>query len=274
MMKSNALHYECSGSGDDVLLIHGWGSSSRMWASTMKVLAHHVRLWAIDLSGFGLSSPTQGESSIDRHAAEVIDFCQLHNVKPKAIIGHSMGGMVTLKAALAKPELAERLVLVCPYVAGHLGFRGLYPFFRRLKTNGFINRLEVGEKIARSEAVGNLMLTLRFRGQQTIGQQIVGDLQRMDWQTGIHDLRSMAHTQMGDGLTKIQQPTLVVVGGRDTTVSPHEGRRLAEKLPNAHLIEFPQARHRVMDEELMQFCELLRPFLISETPPQDVKAVL
>src|SRR5262245_24121570 len=114
------LYYECTGNGPDVLLIHGWASSGRMWKRLVHDLSHALRFWSLDLIGFGSStiSPDALGLSIEQHTATVIDFCEQKNIRPKVVMGHSMGGMIALKLALIRPDLVGSLVLASPAVTG------------------------------------------------------------------------------------------------------------------------------------------------------------
>ena len=117
------LHYTCIGTGADVLLVHGWASSGRMWLELMRTLGHQYRFWAVDLCGFGESSLPDGDCTLDMemHTATLVQFCRAHDIHPHAIIGHSMGGLLALKLAAEHPDLAERLVLMSPVVTGRMG---------------------------------------------------------------------------------------------------------------------------------------------------------
>src|SRR5260221_13191994 len=119
----NTFTYRVCGSGPDVLLVHGWISSGRMWERLMRHLAPDYRVWAIDLLGFGDSRNADSAHalSIDNHVELVVAFCQALGIAPYAVIGHSMGGAIAVTFALEHPELIDKLVLVSPVVTGRFG---------------------------------------------------------------------------------------------------------------------------------------------------------
>src|SRR5258708_470574 len=120
----NRIAYRTCGSGPDVLMIHGWVGSGAMWAGLMSHLAPNCRTWALDLMGFGESSngePTR-VLSIDDQVRHVAAFCEAQSIRPYAVIGHSMGGGVSLKLALDYPDLLQKLVVIAPVVLGRLPF--------------------------------------------------------------------------------------------------------------------------------------------------------
>src|SRR5689334_12635198 len=94
--------YRVSGSGPDVLLIHGFVSSGRMWEALICELAPHYRLWALDLIGFGDSRHSDLTRVLTVHdqAEFIAAFCAAVGIRPYAVIGHSMGGAITLNLAL------------------------------------------------------------------------------------------------------------------------------------------------------------------------------
>ncbi|MDX1993838.1 MAG: alpha/beta hydrolase [bacterium] len=255
------LHYTCTGSGPDVLLIHGWGSSGVMWGPTMQALAGQFRLWAVDLAGSGASQPYEGVSGINRHVEALAAFCERHQIKPLAVVGHSMGGMVALKLAAMYPDLMQGLVLVCPCITGRYGFPGMSRFFRTRWTTPLTARSQLLWRIAKHELVVQAATHLLFHPNRPLLMQIVRDFQRADWRSGVHDLHSMARENVLEAARQIRIPTLVIVGGRDRTVPPDEGRAAAFAIPKARLVEFPTCAHRLPDERPEAFFATLQNFL-------------
>src|SRR4051794_19481941 len=86
-----------------LVLIHGAGSSSVIWIDVLKRLAGRRRVIAIDLPGHGQSAPWH-ETSLDLYRDAVGTICATLGVKSALLVGHSMGGAVALKCALAWPE--------------------------------------------------------------------------------------------------------------------------------------------------------------------------
>jgi pimeloyl-ACP methyl ester carboxylesterase len=97
-----------------VLLVHGAGASSAIWMMTMGRLARASRVVAIDLPGHGPSPlPAEGAAGLTiagyRDAVGMLaaTLC----LGPSVLVGHSMGGMVAIEAALAWPDKVRGLVL-------------------------------------------------------------------------------------------------------------------------------------------------------------------
>ncbi|MCB9457862.1 MAG: alpha/beta hydrolase [Anaerolineaceae bacterium] len=243
------LHYTCAGAGPDVLLIHGWASSGKMWQVMTDALQDRARFWAIDLAGFGASPslPANPMLDINTHAALVMDFCDQHGIQPKAIVGHSMGGMLALKLALLRPELAEALVLLAPVVTGRFTLE-----LNRLVSTDVGSFALARSKpfwwLAQSELLAPLLSVPAYVGVEA-AERIRQDFIRATWQAATGALASIARENLEPDLRRIQQPTLVLIGAEDTTVPPQEGRLAAHRLQNARLLELPGVNHQPLDEQ-------------------------
>jgi len=241
----------------DILLIHGWASSKRMWGSIIQNFGHLGRFWALDLAGFGQSPPITTPLNIADHVQSVIAFCDNHRLQPQMIIAHSMGGLITLKLLRKRPDLAQQVVLIAPVVTGEFGF-GLASAFLRTETGAAL--------VQQSRAVWNIFLQEAFlrmiplHENATISAMIQADLAEAQPRAAIEALISMPYENMQPYLAAIQQSTLVAVGKYDVTVPPSEGRIAALYMPNAHLELFAQSRHRPHDEQPHDFMPILREF--------------
>jgi pimeloyl-ACP methyl ester carboxylesterase len=114
------VHYQQQGAGPDVVLIHGFTSNLAMWifSGLAARLADRYRVTSYDLRGHGASSaPPHGYTS-DRLAD---DFAELHaalDLGPAYVIGHSLGGVVAMHAALRHPARVQGIVLSDSYFSG------------------------------------------------------------------------------------------------------------------------------------------------------------
>ncbi|HSC76868.1 MAG TPA: alpha/beta hydrolase [Pseudomonadales bacterium] len=118
------MHYLEAGSGEPLLLIHGWPQTSHCWYKVMPELAKHFRVIAPDLRGFGLSE-LQGQSELhgqprksglplsrDKLSADIVSLLNALDIKKAHIVGHDWGGMVAFKLALDFPDRVKKLCLI------------------------------------------------------------------------------------------------------------------------------------------------------------------
>lgn len=102
------------GEGPAVLLVHGYGDTADGWRRVVPGLLAEHRVIAIDVPPFGRSG--------DPHAPLLIDFyreffpalLERLGVERATLIGHSLGGAISLHLTLERPDLVERLGLVAP----------------------------------------------------------------------------------------------------------------------------------------------------------------
>jgi 2-hydroxy-6-oxo-6-(2'-aminophenyl)hexa-2,4-dienoate hydrolase len=111
-------HYLEAGRGSPLILIHGGGAgadSRGNWNATIARFAEHYRVLAMDMVGFGESDAPAPESFAYTQAArneQLVRFVEALDVAGAAVIGNSMGGATAMGAAMARPELIGKLVLM------------------------------------------------------------------------------------------------------------------------------------------------------------------
>ena len=94
-----------------VLLLHQRPRSWDEFAGVLPLVAARCRAVALDLPGFGESSPLKGPVSIEAHAVAVEAFLGAAGIGRAAVVGHHFGGAVALELAASHPQRVGRLVL-------------------------------------------------------------------------------------------------------------------------------------------------------------------
>jgi pimeloyl-ACP methyl ester carboxylesterase len=119
-LDSLKLHYQQTGAGPDVVLLHPFTGNVAMWSFSgiMEALGGEFRVTAYDLRGHGASSvPPHGYDS----ATMADDFRRLHDalgLGPAFVVGHSYGGVIAAHAALLYPEKVKGVILSDTYFPG------------------------------------------------------------------------------------------------------------------------------------------------------------
>jgi pimeloyl-ACP methyl ester carboxylesterase len=115
LAQGSALHYAERGEGQaPVLLVHGAGASSAIWTMVTARLARASRVVAIDLPGHGESAAREGgrtAPSLQGYRDAVGALARALGLGPSIVVGHSMGALVAIEAALAWPDQVRGLVL-------------------------------------------------------------------------------------------------------------------------------------------------------------------
>jgi pimeloyl-ACP methyl ester carboxylesterase len=264
-LDQHTIHYHVKGAGPDVLMIHGWASSWRMWERPMHRLASAgFRVWALDLPGCGESEvlrASNGRYTIASLTSVVETFVERVGIESATLVGHSMGGAIALDMSHRRPDATRSLMLIAPVVSGRLGlalhvFLGS-PFGRRLlelsQHHGALARLGGRSKFAAPW----LARTLPLRAALLRDAQ---DLARTAPQAALGSLQAVIDFDFSDRLQEIHVPTLVIVGARDMTVPPSEGELAASRIPGARLVRLRGVGHQPVDECPEEFDRLLLDF--------------
>lgn len=120
------LHYETTGSGSTpVILVHGYSMSSTVWKKVMPLFPARYRVFAIDLKGFGRSTPGPGYGCRDL-ADDIGTFMDSLDLPQAVLIGHSFGGQVVQHFAALYPKRLLALGL-CNTAAATIDPDGLDP---------------------------------------------------------------------------------------------------------------------------------------------------
>jgi pimeloyl-ACP methyl ester carboxylesterase len=107
------IAYIDEGKSDEVLLlIHGLGTSAKSWLKNIPQLSKEFRVIAVDLPGYGKSDKGYYQYSMSWNALVLTEFLDELNIGNATFVGHSMGGQISLHAALNHPEKVKNLILI------------------------------------------------------------------------------------------------------------------------------------------------------------------
>jgi pimeloyl-ACP methyl ester carboxylesterase len=256
---SGRVHVAEWGRGPPILMVHGLFASSASFEHLLARLPEGRRGLAIDLPGFGESTPAPGlEPSWDGFARAVIEAADALGLARFDLVGHSMGGGIAALVAARFPERVRKLVLVdavaLPFDVPLKGRLPLIPV--------------IGEALFRM--YGERMFVGYFEGD------VFHDPSKMDrekvlaWH-GIfkgaraHALASLRATAdpgpVAQALGSIRAPTLVMWGERDAILSAALGRRLEKAIPGARLHIVPDCGHAPLEERPDEACLPVLSFL-------------
>jgi len=216
------------GSGPITLLfIHGLANYIPVFKHNIDELKDHARCVAVDLPGNGLSSRGDYPFTLIFYAESIARFIQEMQLSNVVLVGHSMGGHVSLLLALRYPNLVDRLVL--------LGTSGLehYNDFEKSLMKGMLSlgSLMYGDAMSLEAAIQNSY----YHEQKKDAKHIVKELlQLMNGESGKYwhkmvkkNIEAMLDEQVFPYLKEVQQPTLIIFGKQDTFI-PNKLMHVAE----------------------------------------------
>lgn len=237
-----SLHYVSEGEGSPVILVHGMAASLHDWDHLMPELAQRAyRAYALDLLGHGESPRPNGFDGYHYHSlySHLCDWIAgLELDQPPVLIGHSLGGCLSLQYALDHQERVKALVLADPYYRQEQ----LSPWLR------LVNRRPAVAEIALRLAPAWLIhASMGFDPRIIFGlspgarRQIAEDYKRASPKI-IHIPPTIP--DMSAQLSSIEQSTLVVWGEDDLTLSPDSFPKLVRSLPHARGHAIPHCGHQ------------------------------
>ncbi|WP_138494755.1 alpha/beta fold hydrolase [Paenibacillus pinistramenti] len=106
------IAYEDRGEGEVIVLLHGFCGSSMYWDSIIPELSKHYRCLAPDLRGHGSSDAPLGAYTIEQMAEDIKELLNVLGIESCTLLGHSMGGYVTLAFARQYPAKLDGFGLI------------------------------------------------------------------------------------------------------------------------------------------------------------------
>jgi pimeloyl-ACP methyl ester carboxylesterase len=248
------LHYEVFGRGRPVILLHGWLGSWGLWQDTMTFLGRYYRTYALDFWGFGESGRKLDTYRVQDFISMVDQFMDKLGIDRAPLVGHSMGGTVSLSVAIRFPERVEKVVIIGSPVHGSslapllklAGYRpiawSLFSFFGAFR----LGLRLLSPSICRDPAFPALM---------------DHDLSRTTLESFLVSIATLRKTDLRPELCNIHVPVLGMFGDKDNIVNPHQWQPLIQGVPQAQVERFANAGHFIMLDEPAVFKEKLKNFL-------------
>ena len=254
-------------SSPPLLLLHGGNQTAHSWDLVSLALAHRFHIVAVDQRGHGDSEwPRDGEASPQAMADDALQIIETLALRRPVIMGHSMGGGVTMTLLLAHPEVAAKAVLVDigPEVAAE-GTRRIGEFVREAREfdslEAFIERVVQYDPFRPREHVGR---TARYNLMQRVDGKFVSKRHPARPLTE-GDRPASPRVSLAD-VRRITCPTLVVRGEQSNVLLPDAARRFVDALPAGRLVTVPRCGHNVHSQNTAGFLDAVVPFLESERP--------
>ena len=109
--RGTRLRYAVGGNGPPLVLVHGLGGTVENWRAIAPPLAASHRVLVPDLPGHGHSAPLPEARDVDAFAAAALGVLDAEKLPGAVWIGHSLGGVVSLRAAVLRPDVVRGIVL-------------------------------------------------------------------------------------------------------------------------------------------------------------------
>lgn len=249
------VHYEAYGRGRPVILLHGWLGSWELWRATISELGKHFRTYALDFFGFGDSMDRTADFSVNNYVELVNQFMDRLGIVKAPLIGHSMGGTVSLGVALRYPEKIVKVAVIgSPIVGSSLNF------FLKLSGNQNIARLVYTVPFILDGFIYGLT-HIGTREGKAVHQMVAVDASKASMESFFQSIGTLHQTDLTNDLHTLNMPILGIYGRTDIIVNPNQGKLLVQNAPTASEAWFENSGHFPMMDEPERFYNTVNDFL-------------
>ena len=241
------LAYDRRGKGTPLVLLHGYPLDHHLWDEVLPLLEDTFDVIVLDLRGFGESNTIDTPYTMDDYASDVAGLLDQLGIQKTAIVGHSMGGYVTLAFVRLYPERVSGFGLVSSQVLAD-------PLDR--KEGRYKSAAEVVEN-----GIGSVVATMtpKFTADEHLQSFARASMERQQPAAYVGALKAMAErTDSTPLLSSLKVPVVIIHGEADALIPVDRAREVKAALPQARLVEISGAGHMPMMEAKEKTAEALK----------------
>ncbi|HAE92419.1 alpha/beta hydrolase [Tissierella praeacuta] len=243
-----SINYIVEGQGRDVLVLHGWGANINTVLPIVNILKDKFRVHALDLPGFGKSEEPKKPIDSFKYAEIVKNYMDNMGIKKVILIGHSFGGKLSIILGSKYPEIVDKIVLVNS--AGLIPKRGPKYYI----------------KVYTFKAAKLLYKILFFwlKNEEKM-EKFYKKFGSTDYKASTGVMRNILVTVVNENLlpllNKIEAPTLLIWGDKDTATPLYMGKIMESQIKDSGLVVLEGTGHYSYLEDYQRFTVILRSFL-------------
>lgn len=239
------IHYASQGTGTPLLILAGWGTTIPLYQGLIDDLSDSNTVYCLEMPGCGSSEEPDRSLTSDDYAKLVKEFINKQGIKELNFFGHSNGGRTVIKI-LTSGALDFKVNKVI--LTGCAGLVQKKSLGAELRTKLF----KTGKKL-----FGKLLPEL----EEKIKQHVGSDDYRAATPVMRQTLVNLVNEDLRDELPKIKQPCLLLWGENDDQTPLADGELMAELIPDAGLVVFPNSSHFAFLENRQRFKTIIETFL-------------
>ena len=252
----HTLFYRDEGSGPPVILLHGFAEDGSIWNKQTEQLKANYRLLIPDLPGSGHSSALTDETSMEKMAEELLLLLDREDLQQCVLIGHSMGGYISLAFAEKYPERLKGLGLFHSTAYADTeekksARRKSIEFIRKNGSSAFIrqstpNLFAPGTRNDHPELINEMIDRYSSFSPDSLVYYYEAMIRRPD-RTAV--------------LERAKNPVLFVIGNHDQAVPPQQALQQSHIPTLSHIHILNHSGHAGMLEEPGQSYRILQSYL-------------
>jgi pimeloyl-ACP methyl ester carboxylesterase len=238
-----SLFFTEQGSGEPLILLHGFPLNSTIWRTQQQRLSDHCRVITPDLRGHGRSPVNDEIYEMDLLARDVIELMDHLNLPQAVVMGHSMGGYVTLALARLAPHRLKAIGLIGSQAMADTeqARNSRYDLIDEIKIHG-------------SAVVADALLPRVFAPLELEDETTKEQTYQMMLNTRpvalINALKGMAIRPDSTALLgELDCPVLIIAGDKDAIIPLERAEAMATPLKNGALVTIENAGHMMMLEQ-------------------------
>lgn len=223
-----------------LVFLHGFGggSSAYEWSKVFPAFALTHRVLAPDLIGWGRSDHPARNYRVDDYVNSLIEFLERTCSGPVPVVASSLMAAITIRAAIARPDLFQCLILTTPSGLSDFGKNYSSSLFANLVKTPFLDRLIYTIGIATADGIRNFLEQRQFAQPERIFPEIVDAYLESAQQpnaeyAALSFVRGDLCFDLALDLPQLRTPTAIIWGKKSQFTSPEIGARLASLNPQA-----------------------------------------
>ncbi len=217
-------------------------------------LGSSYRTYALDFWGFGESGEARASYAVQDFVSLVDQFMEQLGIVQAPLVGHSMGGTVSLLAAIQYPYRVQKAVVIGSPIEGSSLF--MFPKLFGYRPIGWITHQNLWIYQMFYHLLGRWYCT-----DPNWSKIMDRDVSQTTLEAFFISIGSLRKTDLRPLLDRIEVPVLGMYGKKDIVVHPEQWKPLAAGIPNARIARFPKAGHFIMLDRPDEFLHTLKAFL-------------
>ena len=235
-------YYTVSGSGPAVLILEGWGTDTRVYASIARVLEEKYTVYTLDFPGFGQSEEPKEVWDVGAYADFVVEFVRFLSLDSLSLIGHSFGGRVIFKLHERElPFRIDKIVLI-----DSAGVAPKDTFKKKVRRAKY----KCGRRILEIFAPGKVE-SYRLKRSSP------------DYRAASPMMREVLKKTVSEDLThlfmRVKSPTLLIWGRNDTATPLDDAHLMEKSIADSGLVVLEGGHYSFLDSPVV-FKNVLRSY--------------